>query len=504
MKNEFFRKDAYRERMVLKGILVLLTACFIGSFLWVSLNRIKYPYELEWCEAPVVEQALRIVDGEPYYVAPSLEWVTLIYTPLYFYLGSLVMKFAGDGFAALRFISIVSTIGIGIICYLLLRKMRVNDIFALTGIGLFFAGYSITGAWYDLARVDMAALLFAVAAVSAAFWGRDPLHAILCAVMTALAFLTKQSFLLIALLFIPHWFLTDRKSFRFYLTTIAILFIGATAYLYLISDGLFRFYSFAVPAKHHIFPDRWITFWTADLLGKFPIMFIFGAFAFYLSARKLASNFFNYRESTLVVMVVGFIAVSWMGRLKVGGYDNTLIPAVLAISLLTALTLQHFHLKEYNWGWILPAAGKTAIILQFILLGYRPWALIPPEMDRNAGGRVIETIESIEGEVFLPNHGYYARMTGKKTFAYWMALHDILHYKGDITPDNLPEDLMEAISNRRFSAIILDEPMDFWRLVITPYYYLKDKIFSDGEDILFWQSTGMPTRPQFVFVPKSD
>ena len=45
-----------------------------------------FPFELESVEGHCLQQVGRVLDGQPLYVAPSLDFVPLIYMPLYFYL----------------------------------------------------------------------------------------------------------------------------------------------------------------------------------------------------------------------------------------------------------------------------------------------------------------------------------------------------------------------------------------------------------------------------------
>nr|MBC8204119.1 glycosyltransferase family 39 protein [FCB group bacterium] len=336
---KFLQRDIYRERMLINGILILMSAWYIGSCLWVSLQRADYPYELEWCESPIIDQALRIYDHEPYYVPPSLEWVTLIYTPLYFYLGAFSMKILGVSFAALRIISILSTIGIGVLIYKILRSQGGDDTSSISAPGLFFAAYSATGAWYDLARVDMLALLLAVLAALFMIRGDKPKNAVLSALCITLAFFTKQSFLILIILFAVHWFLAGRKSFLYYFIIVGTNLAAGFLFLHFQSQGLFWYYTFTAPAKHDLFSDRWLTFWTKDIILKYPVMSVLTVYILYFTVRKLWMNFFDYRRSALVFIVIGFFLTAWMGRLKVGGYDNTVIPAVIALALLSGIAM---------------------------------------------------------------------------------------------------------------------------------------------------------------------
>jgi hypothetical protein len=58
-------RDAYRERMLLKGFIFLFTAWYLGAFLWVAYQRGAYPYALGYLRltlrfTPILLQALQV------------------------------------------------------------------------------------------------------------------------------------------------------------------------------------------------------------------------------------------------------------------------------------------------------------------------------------------------------------------------------------------------------------------------------------------------------------
>ena len=81
-------------------------ACFILAYLAVGLLRIWHPYELMWMEGEVLEHVRRVAAGEPLYVAPTFEFTPLIYTPLFYYTSALVSMIVGEGFTAMRGVSL--------------------------------------------------------------------------------------------------------------------------------------------------------------------------------------------------------------------------------------------------------------------------------------------------------------------------------------------------------------------------------------------------------------
>ena len=63
-----------------------------------------YPYQLEWMEGAGLVQVRHLLAGKTFYVPPSIDFIPLIYPPLYFYASAIITKLIGLGFGALRFL----------------------------------------------------------------------------------------------------------------------------------------------------------------------------------------------------------------------------------------------------------------------------------------------------------------------------------------------------------------------------------------------------------------
>src|SRR5262245_50878569 len=88
--------------------LALALACaYVLAFVIVAVARLPYPFELEWLEGVVLEHVHRVLAGQPIYVAPSVDFVPLNYTPLYYYVSAAFAAALGPGFVALRLVSLL-------------------------------------------------------------------------------------------------------------------------------------------------------------------------------------------------------------------------------------------------------------------------------------------------------------------------------------------------------------------------------------------------------------
>jgi len=94
-----------------RGLLAATSLGYVVLLLVLFALRVGHPYVLEWEEGAMVDQSLRILRGLPLYVAPSLDFVPQLYAPLYFYLGAGASFVFGEGFVALRAVSILASLG---------------------------------------------------------------------------------------------------------------------------------------------------------------------------------------------------------------------------------------------------------------------------------------------------------------------------------------------------------------------------------------------------------
>lgn len=94
---------AYRQFVHI--ILIGCTIVVVTLFLFVALSRIRYPFAIEWVEGNTFLHVLRVLQGKPIYVAPSYDFIPMIYTPLYYYVSAPVAIATGNIMIAMRVVS---------------------------------------------------------------------------------------------------------------------------------------------------------------------------------------------------------------------------------------------------------------------------------------------------------------------------------------------------------------------------------------------------------------
>jgi hypothetical protein len=361
-----------------------------------------------------------------------------------------------------------------VLIFLFVKRETKASFYGLLASSLFAASFGISKGWFDLARVDSLFLLFLLAALYLIRFKESARSYVFAGVCIGLAFLTKPSALLISLPVMAYCLVANRH--------LALYFIGTTLALIGISSGLLDWlyhgwYFFYLFLSRHlpIFGDRFLPFWTQDLMFVLPVACALAVF--YLTDQRLhghKKNLLFYLLTTLAV-----VGTSWLSRLHVGGAANCLLPTYAILSLLFGLAL-HAALG-YVQDLSVPKRSMMEMfvylvcIFQFGSLLYDPFGIkkIPTHEDVRHNKEFIATLMQIKGDVFSPSDAYSPFVAGKKDFAHWGSISGITACQQGPWRALLRGEIAKAIREKRFGAIVID-----------PFRcnaYLKDL---DLEDIL--------------------
>ena len=435
---------------------------FLALFVTIAALRMGYPYELEWMEGGMLTHVDRVLAGEPLYVAPSLDFVPFIYTPLYFWVAAGAAALLGDGFFPLRLVSFLSTLG----CFGLLFRFAWRETDSreagLLAAGLFAATFQVSGLWLDLARVDSLFLFLLLGGAYAARYARGAAGLVIGGSVLGLAFLTKQSTLLAALPVLIWTVWMHRGLARGAgLAAFAVVAGGGTLWLETLSGGWFTYYVFTLPGHHALLPSVLVSFWSEDLLRPMGWA-AFASVVFLASAPRDQRLFY-------LCLWAGLIGASYVSRLHSGGYVNVLIPAYAALALGFALSVGGMERWALAQGAHVAALLWLGVGLQFAALLYNPNVPLPRPGDWEAGDRALATIAGVSGTVWLPSQGYLAERAGKRPLAHAMGLVDV--HRGDPHGEGarLLREVEEAIQAQRFEAVVVDSDGAYRDLVEGAY-----------------------------------
>ncbi len=488
-----------RIRTLARYLLLAAGLLFAAMYLIVALARIRYPFELEWMEGGMVDHVRRILAGQPIYVKPSLDFVSYLYMPLYYVASAAMARIIGVGFLPLRLVSLLSSFAVFALLFLLVQRETGSIAAGVLAACLFAATYDRTGRWFDLARLDSFYLLLLLATVFTLRFVPHVHGAAAAGLFTGAAYLTKQSALVACVPLAVACAIVDVKRALWYAGVAALIVAASTVLIDRMTSGWFSYYCFVIPIHHPHVTGAWKDFWPTDMLRPFGGACLIAAAYVPVSIVRHA----NSRDRLLHAFFgMGLIASSWAVRTEVGAEVNNLFPAYAGVSILAGIVLGDMHAlaSQSPAAWSLAAlAAELLLLAQFGRLRYDPRRLIPTSGDRAAGAAVVEQIAAVPGEVFVPHHGYLARLAGKRGFAHTLAMDNVFLDDAGSTKRDLEQEMSQAIAGRRFAAVLLESDRRYADRITAEYPQCR-RLF-DRTDV-FWPVAGAGLRPEWLCVPR--
>ncbi len=154
---------------------------------------LAFPYDLNYGEGYVLNDAVRLSRGESLYIdLQHFPMVRSPHPPLFPLVWSAFQPLTGPAFWPGRLLSVLSLVGIGALVGWNAWRVRCGIWPAVAAVGL-VAASPFVYQWAGYARVDMLALLFAVGGVVTAQWIGGWRGVLVSAVLCGLALWTKQT-----------------------------------------------------------------------------------------------------------------------------------------------------------------------------------------------------------------------------------------------------------------------------------------------------------------------
>lgn len=459
----------------------------IGIYLYVALRRAGYPFDLEWLEGNSLAEVQRILHGQQLYPAPTAEYVPDGYPPLYFAVSAAAARVLGASYLTLRLVSVVSSLA----CFAVLARLvqrETGSLAAGTGAaGVFAATYFAAGTWFDVARVDSLFLALSVGALYAVRRMRAVPGAVIAGTLLAAAALTKQTgFAEVAAVTAVLLTGPRRGLGRVTALTEAVVLGVSTLALGLASRGWYLYYVFIEMSQHPLAYGNLGWFWTA-LLSLTGL----AAAAALIGARRVPRELL---AGCAALAVEGYAAL-----VHSGGAINDVLPAYLAVALLAGLAAGGSRAP-----WVTAACGALVAAQTVILLaGAHPSQALPAAGARAAGTRLLAGMRAYGGDIAVPADPGLGLVAGMAPAAHPDAAYDVLRAANRTAVDSFRRSAEEAVTSRRFSAIIadgpgapLDDPPGLRR------YYQECLQPVAGAPTVLVPVAGSPARPAVVWIPR--
>jgi dolichyl-phosphate-mannose-protein mannosyltransferase len=492
------RSSRHRSRAsVVTRVLGALAAGWILAFVTVALVRSVHPFELEWIEGAMLTGVRRVLAGLPLYAAPTLDYVPLNYTPLFFWVGAGMTQLLGADFLALRIVSLLSALGVLALLVAFVRRETGSGAGGLVAAGIFCATYRLSGAWLDIARADS---LYLVLLLGGAFVLRvsgDRLAgAALAGGLWALAFLAKQSApVVVAPLAILLLLRRERPALvaplvAASLSAVAFLALDAT------SEGWFRFYVLDVAAAHR--PELGLAL---AFPGRFLLPLAPALIAFAVVARGARARLAEGALAFHACWFGGLLLSSWHLASYRGGYDNVALTACLGAALLGGIACGAIARDPVPAS---RAATAVAILLalQLVIVAWDPSRQLPGQKDRRAGDDLVIALRKVPTAVLMPSHPDWLRRAGKPERAHIMPLMDVVKGNSGEVGRALWQSMRDSLRARAWPVLVLDTRDWLIDEARGAGYRLAGSALREGD--VLWPVTGMRTRPEWVFEAPPD
>ncbi|MDA1264383.1 MAG: glycosyltransferase family 39 protein [Planctomycetota bacterium] len=449
-------------------LLVALSVAAILTWVVIAAARVGYPYALEWQEGGLLSHVLRARAGRSLYAEPDVAFTAFPYPPVYVYLVALV----GESLLALRLVSIAATL---VVLGLLVqhgRRASGQWLPGLAAAGVFAATYRWSGSWFDVGRVDLCALAFALGSLHLARFGETGRSIAIAGALAALAILTKQTMALVALpAIVPLWRRNRDLALGFGASSVLLTGLGL-GLLHLTSGGWSTWYLFDLLRGH-----PWVEpmkFWVRDLPWLTPavVLIVWGRYP--------------------LIPAACLVGAAWLGRAHQGGAENTLLPMALLAALGVGEAL----------GKLKHPAVLGLAALQILVLVRDPREVLPTQADRDAGAAIVAELRAVEGPVFAPHQVELALAAGKPACVHAQAVVDLLSSRGNgDKAARFVEKLEDALSRRTFGAALLADPWDDLLGLVRGYPFLRD-LLPGADAELLRPRTGHPHRPRWLRTPR--
>ncbi len=469
-----------------------------GLYVVSALQRIGYPYELQYFEGSTVEVSARVTEGLPLYAAPTTDFTPWPYPPLYFLITGELARVTGINLPTLRVVSFVASLASLVLLVLIVRASTRSVVAGLVAAGLFAGTYRVSGAWFDAARVDSLLVALLLAAVLVGLKARTWRGGIGLGLVLLLAFLTKQNALVVAVPMLA-WLLVRRRPVGVAATVVlAVTSIGSVVVGDALTDGWYSPYVVGqLLGQGSVL--RWLVeFWVVDLALPFAVVLL--AFAWW-SRRRARPWAWGADAGYLVACALGLALAGLAGRLHDGGYVNVAIPAHAGMAILLGLAVGVVLAHPTTTQRLLGAAAAV-VALQVAVMSAWHVDVVPTQADRAAGDRFVAAVRALPGTVLLPSHPYYLRLAGRPVAASDIAIRDLLATRPGRARDAMEAQLPWSLDG--VDAVIVDAPDGtvLFGPELARDFTLVTSDFVPGED--FRPITDVPAVPSLLYVRTSE
>ena len=385
-----------------KIMFFIFSAAALLVCLRYQLLAIPHPFSLDYGEAPLVDQAMRLASGQNIYRADlsSPPYTISNYPPLYVSLLAIGVKLFGPAGAFFfgRAISAISAWAAAIFLILIVYS-QTRDRIAAYSAGLVLLAFPFVVYWSPLLRIDMLALALSLAGLCVLVWKPVTAQRLIgVALLLTAAIFTRQSYGLAAPFAAFVWLAVRdwRQALR-----LALLVGGLGLVLFLLLNTLTRggFFFNIVTANVNEFRldllkfnwerlqdaaflliclagisliliPRWNPLWTL------AVPYLIGATISAATIGKIGSNVNYLMELCAALSLAAGVVIAWS---RAHSHFHSLRAALLILLAFAVGNMVHTTLQDYTWDLRERRAARTALSELKALVAETPGAILADE-----------------------------------------------------------------------------------------------------------------------------
>ncbi|UCC63153.1 MAG: glycosyltransferase family 39 protein [Anaerolineae bacterium] len=316
---------------------------------------VLHRYPLDYGEAPLVDQAMRLASGQNIYRADlsSPPYTVSNYPPLYPLALAPLVKLFGPSLVAGRLVSILCALASAFFLAQIVYVPSQDRTASLTT-GLIFLAFPYVVGWSKLARVDLLALAFSTAGLYAAVrWPATRRGLVVSGLLLVAAIYTRQSYALAAPLAAFVWLWAHDRRYAIALAAL----VGGLSLLFFLALNIVTgggFFFNLVTANVNEFRLDQLERWLRDVGHAIPILLVLGGVFLFFAFRRVKS------WSLVVPYLIGAL-LSALTIGKIGSNVNYFLEFSAALSLVAGAFLV--------WSRERPWLRSAALILLALQVG---------------------------------------------------------------------------------------------------------------------------------------
>lgn len=392
--------------------------------------RIANPWPLEWMEGASLQHALRLLQGEPIYAAPTSAFIPFVYPPLAYVPVAASAWLFGPSLWVGRPVSVLALAGSLVCLFATLRRTTGSAATGCWGAGVYALGFGYTGAFGDLVRVDSVFMLLVLLGIER-LSARSTATGLIWLVLSCFA---KQHGIVFLAAAGSGLLISEGRRVGRQLMAAAGALIAGTAALQVGSHGYYLKYTVAVPAGHGIAPHLLLSYVGVDVVVYLPVL---AAFCLIGSARRAGwAGALGGGSIALgyAIVAAGLIA-SALGRAHPGGDDNVRMPGFAVLVLAGGIAVSQLWADRTGTGTSTSTSTRTsgaARIVAGIAMAVQPVLLLQPPAAHAPTSRTAIQIQSLKAALTGCANGDFANtvaldhaLLGGRPFIHTMAISDI-------------------------------------------------------------------------------